>query len=77
MKRLIAMVALACLVVAVAFAGKPATVRLTSEDLTAQFMLEKAGKLVVTSKGTPLPAGESILFDDEELLAAERWPLAK
>lgn len=65
MKRLIAIVALACLAVGVAWlvpsmgegAGKPATVRLTAEDLTAQFTLDKAGKLMVTSKGTPLPPG--------------------
>jgi len=57
MKRLIATVGLACLAAGVAFAAKPATVRLTTEGLIAEFVLEKGPKLVVTTKGTPLAAG--------------------
>jgi hypothetical protein len=66
MKRLIAIVALACLVVGVAWlvpsmsegsGAKPATVRLTAEGLTAEFVLEKGPRLVVTTKGTPLAPG--------------------
>ena len=57
MKRLIATVALACLTAGVALAAKPATVRLTAEGLIAEFVLEKAPKLVVTTKGTPLAPG--------------------
>ncbi len=59
MKRITASLALVSLaaLAAMAFAAKPATVRLTAEGLVAEFTLERAGKLVVTTKGTPLAAG--------------------
>ena len=57
MKRLLVLTTAVLLAVAVAYAAKPASVRLIGEGLVAQFLLDKGGRLTVTEKGTPLPAG--------------------
>ncbi len=59
MRRIVLGCACALLVAAVAFAAaKPTTIRLKSDDVTADVVWEKGGKITVTSKPSPIKPGQ-------------------